>query len=168
MKNLIVLNKSKNTLFFIYNYKYIIIILFLSTFLYFISISWATTWNDSEIDNSKYFFSSLKNFSSMVSIINKNYSGQLNQEDLNLILFYSREALNDAKKVFDSVLEKSHPKLKYHFRNEYQSGLELFLKGYSTKDYSKAVEYSINGQKLLDKWGQWKNYHRKEIRIRSK
>ena len=85
---------------------------------------------------------------------------------------YQQLALEEARMVRDSLLDKAHPQLKDHFRSQYQKGLELILKSYqvpSVTDLGAPSESQIDlqaaGVKLLKQWAAWLNTHEREIRM---
>ena len=71
--------------------------------------------------------------------------------DMKLQIDFQRKALKEAEKVDIEKLNKDHPNLGNHFRDEYMKGLHLYLKGYDEKRNEDLKE----GQILFDNWGIW-------------
>jgi hypothetical protein len=62
-----------------------------------------------------------------------------------------KTALDHAEIVDISFLNKSHSKWGEHFRDEFIKGIKLFIQGHNDHDIQKSLE----GQRLLQAWGEW-------------
>lgn len=72
-------------------------------------------------------------------------------KDMQKIVDLRRKALEESKLVDAEVLDRKYDGFSSHFTGEYVKGLQLFIAGYDEDDSSKFLE----GQILLDKWGDW-------------
>lgn len=71
-----------------------------------------------------------------------------------------REALSEANSVSDDLLDKIHPDLRTHYREEFTKAIELQLHGLSedmSDDYQK-------GSLLSLKFGEWYEKHQSDLR----
>jgi hypothetical protein len=57
------------------------------------------------------------------------------------------------------VLDKLHPELKSHYRQEFQAGVRAQLQGIETDD----VQKQLQGQVLIDKWLDFVKPHVQEF-----
>lgn len=128
-------------------------------------------WSAEEKENCKHFFLSLEASRKATQLISKNNTDvpQFGIDDINR---YQKTALNEARLVQDSVLEKAQPQLKEHFRSEYQKGLELILRSYDVASSSKSgppssgeIDLQVSGVALLKQWTVWLNAHDREIKM---
>lgn len=122
------------------------------------------SWLQEEIINSRYIVKALDERQKAVKISNHGPPGIMNESEFNQMRFHLQEALKYSELVRDDILDKIHPELKMHFRNEFQEGLKLQLI-YLNK-INNDLYYEIKGSTLQNSWTDWYNCHRKEIKIR--
>lgn len=128
------------------------------------------TWSDAERKNAEHFFRALEAMQRATRLMNTAKPGVL-QLGIEQIMEHQRTALAEARLVSDGVLDKAHPELRDHFRSEFQRGLELIILSEETGLKStdgrirEQIEIGTKGMVLLDKWVDWLNTHRAEIRI---
>ena len=72
----------------------------------------------------------------------------ISREDSNRIVVHMKAALTLSDHVSDNVLDKLHPELKFHYRQEFQAGVRAQLQGIEADDVRKQLQ----GQMLMDKW----------------
>jgi len=126
-------------------------------------------WTQEEKENVEHFIKSLDAANVSADMLNSEgalslrFSRKTTQLEMNQILDQMKNALREAELVMDSVLDKAHPELKSHFRNEYQNGLKLKIRNIATEDGDFKAE--LQGAALLEKWGNWYDLHSREIRI---
>ena len=115
-----------------------------------------------ERDNARHVVRALESAQAAVRISNKGtpYT-TLSQGDLVEIRAYKKAALEDAKRVQDHVLDKIHPEIRTHFRDEFQRGLELQLRNLTSGD----VASEVRGSALVNRWADWFNSNRSQIKI---
>ena len=77
------------------------------------------------------------------------------------ILRLKKTALQEAKLLEDAVLDKAHPQLRIQFREEYQKGIEAYLRG-SEKGDAKAEQESAD---LHEAWACWYDENRTNLRV---
>lgn len=138
-----------------------------------LSCSTESTWTKEERKNANHFFLSMESDAAAVRILNKEPSPAiLSQRDIDMILKYRKTALHEAMLVTDNVLDKAHPQLREHWRNEYEKGLQLYIKTIESPDsyetYDRLLFYQMQGQLLLDVFTDWFNAHNQEIKIPKK
>lgn len=128
------------------------------------------SWSDAERKNAEHFIRALEAMQRATRLVNAAKPGVL-QLGIEEIMEHQRTALAEARLVSDTVLDKAHPQLRDHFRSEFQRGLELVIlseeTGLQSKDgrLREQIEIGTKGLVLLDKWVDWLNSHRAEIRI---
>jgi hypothetical protein len=126
------------------------------------SCSSQPSWTDEELDNLEHFFRSAEADQEAVRIGNQGPAfSAIPEEDVQQMLEHLKLALREAKLIKDSVLDKAHPELREHFRDQYQKSLELKIKNLEDGD----VTAEIIGSTLHDQWVDWINAHNKEIKI---
>ena len=72
-------------------------------------------------------------------------------EDMRPILDKLRAALKQAVAARDDVLDKIHPNLKSHWKEEFVEGLRLRVSNLESGNY----QAELKGDALLDKYGDW-------------
>lgn len=97
--------------------------------------------------------SNIKHFNKSIDYANQatlilNQTGQFDSE---VMIPLKKKAVKEAKQVDVEKFNKDYEGLGSHYKNEFIKGLELFIEGIETQDNLK----SLQGQKLLDKWGDW-------------
>jgi hypothetical protein len=87
--------------------------------------------------------------------------GSIAHSDYKKLEHHHNEALRHARNVSDAVLDKLHPELKQHYRNEFQKGVELMRSG-MINEQSWAQD-QMKGQLLLDQWKDWVQPRRPQL-----
>jgi hypothetical protein len=90
-----------------------------------------------------------------------NVAGIIDRQKLQPILTNMRAAYNYATAVRADVLDKISPDLKEHWKNEFIEGLRLRISNLEKVD----LQAEIRGSALLDKFGDWFDKNRRQIRI---
>ena len=72
-----------------------------------------------------------------------------------------QNALQYAEIVTDEVLDKVHPKIRGRWRGEMEEGIRLRLINFHEGD----VQAEIKGSALLDRFGDWWNTNKPDIKI---
>lgn len=84
----------------------------------------------------------------------------INVQEMTQILTLRKSALETAESIPDEYLDGVHLGLRQHFRNEYQKSLQLFIEAHDEGDNSKSITSGI----LSDRWADWYNLNKNEIR----
>jgi len=90
-------------------------------------------------------------------------SGIGSRDDLLPVIASFREALDYARSVDDDVLDKIHPEIKTRWRSELERGIELRLRNLESPTGDINAEFE--GSSLLDRFGDWWDANKGEIRI---
>jgi len=112
------------------------------------------TWTDEEKSNMTHYYRAKDYHTQGALIVNRPGSNTFTDAEGKAIKRARELALQEAQLVRDDVLAKAHPDLPHHWREEFQKGLELESQG-----------GSIRGQVLIDKFIDWANATKGEIRI---
>jgi hypothetical protein len=130
------------------------------------SCKYYNTWSQEEIKNAQYLLQALNMRSEATKIINQDHVDYIiTDSEETTLTHYLHFSLELATKTQDDILDKIHPELKDHFRNEFQKGMELQLSCLEneTNDVSTAIKASL----LQNQWVDWYNSHKKKMRIPS-
>ncbi len=108
-----------------------------------------------EKETLNHFSASLHADVAATDILYSKNKSTITKGDIEQVLNLRRTALSEARAVTDNVLDKVHPDLKKHFKEEYQQCLVLairFLEGpeHNETDFEKANEFGL-------KWSRWYN-----------
>jgi hypothetical protein len=87
-------------------------------------------------------------------------AGTMAPEDLKLMIENYESALFNARIVTDEVLDKVHPDMRSHWRDELEAGLQLRL----TKFQEGNIQAETEGSALLYRFGEWWNDNRGSMR----
>lgn len=131
------------------------------------------SWTAEDMENIEHLYRSQEADLAAIDISNRlglsNFSKTEALEYYFQMLEYQKIALQEAELIKDSVLDKAHPELREHFRNEYQKSIELQLKRNDpTIQFDDIVAAGIMGAKLHNQWVDWFNAHKHEIKIPKK
>jgi hypothetical protein len=109
--------------------------------------------NASKRGVSRHLDESFAGYGEALALINAKVEKNENffNSDLTQIASTIRRALTEAELVPNQVLDKIHPDMRRHFREEYQAGLQKMLKGLEIRD-SQALQ---DGGKLCDSFNLW-------------
>lgn len=78
----------------------------------------ANTWTQAEKENANHLMAAFQSDLEAVRISNAGGPGLMARGDVTKILSLEKTALMEASLVEDGILDKAHPELKQHFRNE--------------------------------------------------
>ena len=122
-------------------------------------------WSAAESSETEQFRASISLSQQATRVNNRQVIGStVNQSDLDAMRESTNKALEAARRVSDAVLDKIHPELRVHYREEFQHGLELRLTAYD--EVAKGVlniEGQVAWQAALDRWGDWYIAKREEL-----
>ncbi len=130
----------------------------------------SSSWTNEERSNAQHFFRALDAKQEFTRLTNMGQPGVV-QTGVEEILHYQREALREARLVNDSVLDKAHPKLRQHLRNEFERGIELVIRsaemGFASKTgpTKEQFDLALAGTTLMNQWSDWLNANRSDIHI---
>ena len=82
-------------------------------------------------------------------------------EERGRMIVHYQNALKYAETVTDEVLDKVHPEIRGHWRGEMEEGIQLRLVNFQEGD----VQAEIRGSELLDRFGDWWNANKPDIKI---
>ncbi len=127
------------------------------------SISCGTeTWSEAEKENAGHFVQALNHSLQAIRISNAGDPfGVITEAEVSEIIRLNRAALHEAALVRDDVLDKTHPELRRHFREEWQRGVELVTRNLEEGNWSAEVR----GAALLNRWADWYLANRAGIRV---
>ena len=129
------------------------------------------TWSADDITSGRHYARSLgaSREAARLAAAGNPDAPQLGIESVNAL---QKTALDEARLVQDSFLEKAHPELKEHFHSQYQAGLEAILKSDDVTAPAPTgapavgqIELQAAGVKLLAQWSEWLKSHEQEIRL---
>lgn len=120
-------------------------------------------WTQERRENALYFINSINLVVEATEISQRAGFGALSKEKTGQIKALWQEALYNAEKVSDRVLELIHPEMKEQYRNNFERGLKLRLQNLDSTDGNVGAE--IEGSRLLGKWGDWYNKNMGAFRI---
>jgi hypothetical protein len=87
----------------------------------------------------------------------------VNQDYVDEILRYKREALLESRKVSDTVLDKIHSDFKFYFREKFQKHLEQFISFYKNK--ATSLEKLNKIESLFNEWGDFLDTNGADFKI---
>ena len=118
-------------------------------------------WSRADKENAVHFIKAVTYSVQAIQINNASGPGVVSQAHIDQILRLNKAALAEAAMVRDDILDRVHPELRQHFREEWQRGLQLVNRNLQFGD----VQAEVEGQRLLDKWGTWYMSNLRDIRI---
>ena len=121
----------------------------------------APEWSAEEIGNAEYVYSALHSDARAAEIENLGDAGFDDAQEEEASLEHRQQALQDARRVRDEILERLHPALRPHFRDEFQRSQALFLQ--ARRDGDAALE--TEAIRLRNAWGDWWVRHDHEVAI---
>lgn len=127
-------------------------------------------WSDQERNLSQHFHDSLAASQAATELINcEPPVGQTFMIGAEEILAFQKAALREAKQVPDTVLDKAHPQLRQHFREEYERYLEAHIRsierGMAGAPIEEQMALQVEGGDLHDRWVDWLNSNRRDIQM---
>ncbi|MBI4556553.1 MAG: hypothetical protein HY706_03135 [Candidatus Hydrogenedentes bacterium] len=113
----------------------------------------------------KHFRASLEYSQEATRILNRHLSAvaegaasNISADEFELIVNTTRKALDEANQVSDEWLEKVHPELRQHYRDDFESGLHLQLTTYEEMDYGvPRVSDELARHAAEERWADWYN-----------
>jgi len=117
-------------------------------------------WSDEDKRNFCHFLYSQRADGRATDISNST-SSYASQAEVSQLLSYWRLALQEASRVSDTVLDKTHPGLREKYRNQYQSGLQYQIAAFEQRN----AEYSITGAKLNSDFVDWFSAARNQFKV---
>ncbi len=123
----------------------------------------SNTWTQEEKDNAKHLTAAFQADLEAIRIHNAFGLDSLPQDQLSKILTLEKTASMEASLVEDRILDKAHPQLKQHFRNELQRAIQLKIQVLEGSQPNASLNAEIDA--LEDKWVNWFNSSKDEIYI---
>jgi len=123
------------------------------------------TFTEAERENLSHFSASLHADVAATDILYSKNKATITKSDIEQVMSLRKTALSEAKAVSDNVLDKIHPDLKKHFREEYQQCLVRAIEFFEGPDHSEIVFDKANELGL--KWSRWYNSNetRAELKV---
>ncbi len=127
----------------------------------------SSKWTDKEKENSVHYFNSAKLAKQATKLLNEagEKSNKMTVEVEKQLMKLHKTALEEAKLVDDALLDKAHPELREHYRNEYQKYLELELEYYKTRVDAGQASNTYQSMVFQNKWVDWHNANKKDIKF---
>lgn len=118
-------------------------------------------WSDQDKHNFCHFLNSQRSDIQATRISNSTETQFATKQQTSKIITLWSQALKEARLVSDSVLDKTHPKLKNMYRNKYQKALQYQIKAFE----QKKVSYSITGAEMKSNFTNWFNSAKEKFRL---
>ena len=120
------------------------------------------SWSDAERKNAQYIILAVEEAQSATRISNAGAPfSEISASDLDAMRAHMKNAYDYALLAENGALDKAHPELRQHREEEMIPGLRYRLANLDEGD----VAAEIAGHQLLDRFGDWWNAHKQEIRI---
>jgi len=110
----------------------------------------ATEWTEQDMVSMDHYTASIDWYNKY----NSTYDQEINAK-------YLLKALEESNAIEDVFLDKVHPSLKWHFRNEYEGGILLLSIGHLGGEKAAAFFMAMP---IIDRWKQWYSKHHKEFK----
>ena len=121
------------------------------------------SFTEAEKTNARYVVLAFREAQQAVRISNSGPAFSLvSAEDSNRMAAHYEKALEYAEIVTDEVLDKVHPDIREHWRGEMEEGIRLRLLNFQEKGN---VQAEIRGSELLDRFGDWWNANKPDIKV---
>lgn len=118
-------------------------------------------WSTEEKRNFCHFLNSQRADSQATGISSSTSAGYTSEQQVSEMLTLWRQALQEAQKVTDSVLDKTHPELKEKYRNQYQKALQYQITAFEQQN----VSYSVTGGKMKSDFIDWFSSAKRNFRV---
>ncbi len=129
--------------------------------VYLFNSSGKTDLSESEKNNFRHVKNCLLTNEEANDILSKGNIRYISVEARDKVLNLKKSALQEAVIVNDDILEKIHPDMKNHFRNELQQSIEIDIK---ILESSVPNEQDANRtNELHTKWADWYNDNREDF-----
>ncbi len=120
------------------------------------------TWSEQEKTNARYITLAFGESQQAIRISNSQQAfSAMSTEVRESMTMHYQTARQYAETVTDGVLDKVHSEMRAHWRNEFQEGIRLRLIKLQHGD----LEAEIKGSALLDRFGDWWNANKKDLRV---
>ncbi len=120
------------------------------------------TWSEQEKTNARYITLAFGESQQAIRISNSQPAvSAISKEDREGMTMHYQTARQYAETVTDEVLDKVHSEMRAHWRNEFQEGIRLRLINLQHGD----LEAEIKGSALLDRFGDWWNANKNDLRV---
>ena len=120
------------------------------------------TWSEQEKTNARYITLAFGESQQAIRISNSQQAfSAMSTEVRESMTMHYQTARQYAETVTDGVLDKVHSEMRAHWRNEFQEGIRLRLINLQHGD----LEAEIKGSALLDRFGDWWNANKKDLRV---
>lgn len=120
-----------------------------------------TKWSKADKNNFCHFLNSQRADIQATRISNSTSTRYATEQQASKILTLWRQALQEARLVSDFVLDKTHPKFKNMYRNNYQKALQYQIQAFEQKN----VSYSVTGAEIKSNFTNWFNSAKEKFRI---
>ena len=120
-------------------------------------------WTPEEIGNAEHLYRALHADLRASEIENLGEPGFDDAKEEEASLEFRGKALRHAGQVRDDVLDKAHPELRAHFRDEFQRAQQLFLD--ARKEGRPRLE--TEAIELRNRFGAWWTRHQREVQVPS-
>jgi hypothetical protein len=121
------------------------------------------SWTAEEKANSKHLMAAFNSDLEAIKLSNAGGPGLIPQDQLRKIVTLEKTALMEASIVEDPVLDKVHPQLKQHFRDELVPAIELKVKNWEMPQNDLSIHKQIDD--LENKWADWFNANKDDFYI---
>ncbi len=118
-------------------------------------------WSAEEIGNAEYVFAALHADQRASQIENLGEAGFDDRQEEEASLEFREKALHSARSVRDEVLDKIHPALRGHFRDEFERSQSLFLE--ARREGRPSLESEAIA--LRNAFGDWWVRHRDQVKV---
>ncbi len=118
-------------------------------------------WSAEEIGNGEYFFAALHADRRAAEIENLGEAGFEDPQELEASLEFRAKALTAVRSVRDEILDKLHPELRRHVREEFERSQALFLEAQRRNDPALETE----AIQLRNAFGDWWVRHGREVML---
>lgn len=118
-------------------------------------------WSPEEIGNADFIFAALTHDQRASQIENLGEAGFDDRAEEEASLEHRQDALDAARSVRDEILDKAHPALRSHWRDEFQHSQALFLEARS----EGRADLETRAIELRNAFGDWWVRHRHELQV---
>ncbi len=120
------------------------------------------SWTDAEKANARYVVLTFREVQEANRVSNSELGYfTASTEEWGQITMHFQNAFRYAEAVNDEVLDKVHPEIREHWRNEMEEGIRLRLINFQEGSF----QAEIRGSELLDRFGDWWNANKRNIKV---
>lgn len=117
-------------------------------------------WTEADHAAALHYFNSLRDNKEASRIV-RQAGNTFSPKQKAQVRALTASSLDEARTVSDELLDKVHPQLKNHFRDEFQVALELALANLDNPNYEAAQKASV----LFSNYADWFAAHQSEIHM---